>query len=266
MIQQIRQHYDLGHETNRLTGLSLERLRTESILFRNLPQCPSVILDIGGGDGVYAFPLAAKGYEVHLVDPIELHVQQAIDKNKSASATLKSIQAGDARKLNFEDQSADVVLYLGPLYHLQLKADRMQALKEAYRVLKKGGLFVSAHISKFTSLIDGIQWNHFEDPNFVKIVDEDLNSGCHHNPANHPAYFTEAFFQHPLEAKSENALTGFSHANLVSIEGPIWMIRDLDKQLSDPKKLELILSYLEKVERDETIVGASSHYAIVAVK
>ncbi len=170
MIEHIQQHYDLGNETSRLTGMSLERLRTESILDRYLTNSPAVILDIGGGDGVYAFPLAAKGYEVHLVDPIKLHIDQALEKNSTASKPLKTVQVGDARKLTFEDDSADAVLYFGPLYHLQEKVDRVKALSEAFRVLKKGGLLISAHISQFTSLIDGIQWNHFADPNFIEIV------------------------------------------------------------------------------------------------
>ncbi len=201
MIEKIQQHYNLGNETSRLNGISLERLRTESILYRYLPQRPAVILDIGGGDGVYAFPLAKKGYEVHLVDPIELHIKQALENNETASAPLKTAQVGDARKLTFKNEYADAVLYLGPLYHLQEKEDRLKALKEAFRVLKKGGLFISAHISQFTSLIDGIQWKHFDDPNFIKIVDEDLKTSRHHNPTDHPAYFTEAYFQHPHEAK-----------------------------------------------------------------
>ena len=55
----------------------LELLRTKEILSRLLPPPPAVVLDVGGGPGVYAAWLLARGYEVHLVDPVPLHVEQA---------------------------------------------------------------------------------------------------------------------------------------------------------------------------------------------
>ncbi|NNU78136.1 class I SAM-dependent methyltransferase [Clostridium estertheticum] len=57
----------------------------------------------------------------------------------------------DARKINRADDSADIVLLMGPLYHLQNRDDRLQVLNEAKRVLKKGGLLFSVGISKFSS-------------------------------------------------------------------------------------------------------------------
>jgi ubiquinone/menaquinone biosynthesis C-methylase UbiE len=266
MNESVLGHYDLGNEATRLPANSLERLRTESILARFLPKPPAVVFDIGGADGVYAFPLSIQSYEVHLVDPVKLHIDQANKKNKEVQSPLKSISVGDARKLNFENESADVVLYFGPLYHLTEKSDRDQALREAFRVLKKGGVLISAHISKFTSLIDGIRNGFLSDPDFVEIVNEDLKTSRHQNPRNHPGYFTEAYFQHPHEARDETKATGFSSVDLLSIEGPIWMIQGLNAQLSEEGRRSLILNYLEQIERDETIIGASSHYATVAIK
>ena len=55
----------------------LERLRTQAILARHLPAAAGGDFDVGGAAGVYAFPLAGQGYQVHLIDPVELHLEQA---------------------------------------------------------------------------------------------------------------------------------------------------------------------------------------------
>jgi ubiquinone/menaquinone biosynthesis C-methylase UbiE len=262
----IEEHYNLGQESSRLKGPSLERLRTESILRRYLPAPPATVLDIGGGDGVYAFSLSERGYRIHLVDPMHIHVEQAEKRNRQSPSPLQSISVGDARQLAFDNESADAVLFLGPLYHLTSKADRLLALGEARRVLRPGGILVAAFISKFTSFIDGTRCGYFSDPVFRGIVREDLKTGHHTNPFSHPAYFAEAFFHHPGQAKGEVVESGFEDCKLISIEGPIWMINETPKQLADHEISAELLAILEKVELDETLVGASGHFGVIARK
>jgi SAM-dependent methyltransferase len=88
------------------------------------------VLDVGGGTGVHAEWLAAEGYDVELVDPVPLHVEEA--------AKLPGVIArqGDARALPVPDGQADAVLLLGPLYHLPERADRLRALSEARRAAR----------------------------------------------------------------------------------------------------------------------------------
>jgi ubiquinone/menaquinone biosynthesis C-methylase UbiE len=74
------------------------------------------VLDVGGAAGAYALPLAAEGYEVHLVDPVSLHVEQArAASDGQPDAPVASAQVGDARELSFADGSADSVLMLPAL-------------------------------------------------------------------------------------------------------------------------------------------------------
>ena len=74
----IAAYYDRGDEEGRLGDWGrLEFLRTRELLARFLPAPPATVLDVGGAAGAYALPLAAEGYEVHLVDPVALHVEQA---------------------------------------------------------------------------------------------------------------------------------------------------------------------------------------------
>ena len=149
-------YYRQGKEAERLLAEQgeLERLRTQSILSRYLPPAPAVIFDVGGGAGIYAFSLAEQGHQVHLFDPVELHLEQARAQAAKSGVALASITRGDARKLEVPSRSADAVLLLGPLYHLVECADRLQSLREARRILKPGGSVFAAGISRFATLID----------------------------------------------------------------------------------------------------------------
>src|SRR4029453_16105317 len=137
---EIPAHYAGGSERQRLGPWSLERVRTWELLGRYLPPPPAVVLDIGGAAGIYALPLAAAGYQVHLVDPLAMHVQQARRASaEQPAAPLASAAVGDARQLDRPDASTDAALLLGPLYHLTDRADRIRALAEARRVRAPGG-------------------------------------------------------------------------------------------------------------------------------
>lgn len=82
-------HYEATDERDRLTaapGGRLEFIRTQELLARFLPPPPAVILDVGGAAGVHAAPLAAAGHEVHLIDPVPVHVEQAGTCSSSPAA------------------------------------------------------------------------------------------------------------------------------------------------------------------------------------
>jgi ubiquinone/menaquinone biosynthesis C-methylase UbiE len=266
IAENILRYYNLGLESSRLSGISLERLRTESILRRLLPQPPAVILDVGGGDGVYAFPLAEAGYEIHLVDPVRKHIEQAQQRSHSSGAQLKSIKIGDARGLEFADNFADAVISLGPMYHLQDAADRSAALREAWRVLKPGGTFLAAYISRFASLMDGVRQGFIREYDFAAIVEQDLKTGRRHNPTSNPIWFTDAYFHHPDEAKAEAEQAGFTQVQLLAVEGPLWLAASIDNQLATPAIQTRLLEFLERIECEETLVGASAHFIATGQK
>ena len=138
----IESHYGTGYERSRLFPdgrPSLEFVRTMELLDRLLPAPPAQLLDVGGGPGTYATPLARCGYRVRLVDPVRLHVEQARQAAAIDPAAAFTAVVGDARELSEPDQSQDAVLLFGPLYHLTAATHRRQALAEARRVLRPGG-------------------------------------------------------------------------------------------------------------------------------
>jgi ubiquinone/menaquinone biosynthesis C-methylase UbiE len=263
--KEIEEHYRQSTESERLSAGrgELERLRTQAILARNLPQAPASIFDVGGAAGIYAFPLAKQGYQVHLIDPVELHLEQARSREAGSGVALASITLGDARSLDIPPASADAVLLLGPLYHLVEHSDRLQALRESLRILKPGGVLFACAISRFASLIDGLSSGFFQDAEFRRIVGVDLVSGQHRNPTQHPRYFTTAYFHRPDELTAEVRDAGFSDLRVLAVEGPAWSEAGFRGIWDDAVQRASLMEFLLLAEQEPSILGASAHFIAV---
>lgn len=267
--QTLEVHYGLGWEAKRLDveAGKLERERTRELLQRFLPAPPATLLDVGGGPGGYACWLAQLGYEVHLLDIITLHVEQArIASAAQPEAPLASVNVGDARSLSHADASVDCVLLMGPLYHLTKSEDRHAAIRQAFRVLRPGGILVAVGISRFASALDGLKNRRLADPVFAKIVERDLLDGQHHNPTNNPEYFTDAYFHHPDELQAEVRESGFANVRIYAIEGPGWLLPDFDDWWNHDQKRAELMKIVRTVEAEPSLLGASAHFMVTAIK
>jgi ubiquinone/menaquinone biosynthesis C-methylase UbiE len=262
---EILAYYARGREAPRLSEGPghIELARTQEIILRHLSRERSIVLDVGGGPGVYACWLAGLGHEVHLIDASELHVDQARAAATRLGSTLASARVGDARRLEQADASAQAVLLLGPLYHLTEERDRIAALREARRVLAPGGLLIAAGISRFGSLFDGLVHGLTRDPAYMAIVERDLVDGQHRNPTPED-YFTTAYFHLPHELTSEVAQAGLTVVELLGVEGPSWVVPDLKSRWADARERELLLWAARAVEREPTLLGLSPHLLVVA--
>ena len=261
--------YEGAQEASRLREgwFQLEYARTRELILRHLPPAPATIIDAGGGAGIYACWLAELGYAVHLIDPVPKHVAQARQASDQQPAyPLASAEIGDARRLAQAAASADAVLLLGPLYHLVEREDRLACLREAHRVLRPGGIVWGAGISRFASLFDSLAHGFFDDPEFAPIVSVDLEQGQHRNPTANPVYFTDAFFHRPGELAQDFLAAKFQLLELVAVEGPGWLARDFQKLWDDSAHREGLLSAIRKVEREPSILGASSHLISIGRK
>jgi SAM-dependent methyltransferase len=259
-------YYALGGEQGRLEEayFPLERARTRELLARHLPPPPGVVLDVGGAAGAYALWLAELGYEVHLVDPVPLHVRQAEEASRAReTGRLASARVGDARRLDFADATAGAVLLLGPLYHLTERDDRLAALAEARRVLKPGGVVFAAGISRFASLLDGLLGSVFDDEACARIVERDLADGQHRNETGIAAFFTTAFFHQPGELGAELREAGLTLDGLFAVEGPGAFVPDFRRRWDDPTSRERLLDLVRRVERETALLGMSPHLLAV---
>ncbi|WP_235857100.1 DUF6176 family protein [Occultella glacieicola] len=262
---EIRDYYDQGREAGRLSegpGL-LERVRTQELLGRLLPPAPAVVLDVGGGPGAYALWLAERGYTVDLLDPVPRHVEEASAASASSATPLRSATLGDARDLPVADASVDVVLMLGPLYHLTEPDDRALALREARRVLRPGGVVVAVGISRFASTLDAIGASHLESEEFAEIVAADVATGRHLNPANVRGWFTTAYFHRPEELTAEVAAAGLDVDGPIAIEGPSGSAPTMADLLDGGAAQRRVLEAIRRIEREPTLIGASAHLMVL---
>lgn len=199
-------------EGDRLTSRSaqgrLEFERTQEII-NSLVGENSRILDIGGGGGIHARALAAVGHEVVLIDPVPAHVEAA-----GRAGTFRT-QLGDARNLEFPDDAFDAALLLGPLYHLAEAADRLQALREAARVVASGGWVISAAIPRLTHhamLTAGRPVEHPYPADLVAVLEHGEPSSRARFPAGH-LHTSE-------ELEAEILAAGLADVMVCAAEGP----------------------------------------------
>ena len=250
-----------------LKGTSnLEFERTKRILSRYLPSRPATILDVGGGPGRYSFWLSEMGHSLHLVDILPLHISQAREFQRKSRNRLASINLGDARRLDFDAGTADIVLLFGPLYHLVRRNERLKALAEARRVLKPGGLLFAAAISRFTSALDGSLRGFIRDPEFMKIIQRDLRNGQHRNSSNKPEYFTTSFFHHPNELEAEMKQARFRSVKVYGVTGFAWLLPRFEQIWRDPTLKMRLMDILDRTELEPSMLGISDHLLAVGKK
>lgn len=149
-MNKIIEYYNSYNEDNRLKSKTHlpEYLITMKYIKKYLTP-NSKILEIGAGTGRYSIALADMGYDVTSVELVPHNIE--ILKSKIKAEHKIKVFEGNACDLSFiEDNTYDIVLLLGPMYHLFNDIDKHKALSEAIRVTKKGGVIYSAYCNNDT--------------------------------------------------------------------------------------------------------------------
>ena len=263
-MKSIEQFYnqDVQNEWARFDRHRTEFAVTLRALAEFLPPPPAQILDVGGGPGRYAIELTKQGYTVTLVDLAQNNLEHARTHALAAGVTLADIQHGNALDLSrFAENRYDAVLLMGPLYHLFTEQDRAQAVAEAYRVVKPGGLIFAAFITPFAQVRFWASVN----PNWLveyrDYAERSLRTGIHEPHLG----FTDAYFTHPHEVCPLLEKGGFSTLRLMGSEGVVAGMEEQVNQLTgEAWDLWVDLNY--RLGQDSSLYGASDHLLYVGCK
>lgn len=259
----MRAYYERGRELARLSQPSgqLEFERTKEIVLRHLPPPPAVVADVGGGPGRYALWLASLGYEVVHRDLMPLHVEQlrrAADGNPRIQTAV-----GDARDLDLAADSVDAMLLLGPLYHLDRRADRLRALASARRVLRPGGPLFAAAISRWAARMDGILRERL----YLTVPGAEAHVGPIELTGRLPPFgpgFFSGYLHRPRQLRAELTAAGFQPVDLVCVEGPAFLLDDLAARLDDDEARRVVLETARALERVPELLGIGPHLLVTA--
>ena len=250
-------------ENGRMACNPLEFLRCKEIISRYLRFPNMEIADIGGATGAFSYWLARMNHAVHLLDLTPSHIERAKQNGKEIGTVLASYVCADARRLPYPDERFDLVLEMGPLYHLQARRDRMSCLSEALRVLKHDGVMICEVISRHVNLFEGFQDSLIDDARFVDLLDENLRSG-NHSPGDTP-YFTTAFFHTHEEIYRELEQAGFADISIIAVEG-FANVLNAGELLRDGRRRELLMQYIRRTESVPELFGVSGHLIAVGRK
>lgn len=238
----------------------LEKVRTKEILERHLPKSPAMVIDIGGGTGVYASWLASLNHNVHLVDVVSAHVEEA------AKVGTFTCALGDARRLEDADNKYDVVLLLGPMYHLLEPDDRLAALKEARRVLKSGGVMAVAYISRLGVALDAFVKGWIYEGHGARGVDAMEHVVGQGSDPGGGGFGPIAYFHLPTEIRPELESADLEVTGIFGVEGPGWIDADFEGRWQKQQEHDVILDTARICESVPEMQGISPHILAIARK
>ncbi len=204
------------------------------------------IIDIGAGTGRYSVYLAEAGHNVTAVEIVKKNVSQI--KMKSQKVVAKQ---GDAKKLKFADESFDIALLFGPVYHLFSHEDKLKAINEAKRVVKKGGHILIMYLMNDYAVITYA----FKEGNLKKVIEEgklDKNFQCRTIEEDLYSYVrVEEIDKLAKEAELERV-------KLIGVDGATDYIRPIINKL-DQEDFETFIKYQLSICERYELLGASSH-------
>lgn len=205
------------------------------------------ILDIGAGTGRYSVPLSEAGYDVTAVELVKYNLGIL----KSKGSKVKAYQGNALKLKRFTDETFDLTLLFGPMYHLFSYEDKMQALKEAKRVTKTGGIIMVAYcMNEYGVLTYAFKERHILECVEEKRLTEDFKtiSGIE----NLYDYMRIEDIDKLVEA------VGLSRIKILSPDGPANYMRPFLNQLTEEEFEHFVAYQMATCERAD-LIGAGAH-------
>lgn len=254
-IEYITEYYNNYDEDGRLTSKSHlpEFLTTMKYIDKYLAD-GAKILEIGAGTGRYSLALADKGYDVTAVELVEHNIN--IMKSKIRSEQNIKVIQGDALDLSFiDDEAYDIVLLLGPMYHLFNDTDKKRALSEAIRAAKKNGIVFASYCNNDASI-----YQIFANGNIKKYSDK-IDESFHAKSV--PEFVFELYRKEDIDRLMSGfnvKRLHFAGSNMLSL-----FFKDKFNNLSD-EDFESYMKYHYTICERADCVGFSFHFLDVFMK
>lgn len=247
-LSNIEKHYNKHPEDQRLLRRhGIVEFETTMHHLHRFLQPGQFILDIGAGTGRYTSALMAEGYQVKAVELVRRNIEVFLKREPSAD-----VVQGDARNMTFlPSATADVTLLLGPLYHLIGDEEKLNALNEAKRVTKPGGLvFVAYLMNEYSILSYCFDEERIGDFLSRGVVDQNFHI---------QAEADELYDYVRLEDINRlNEQAGVQRVTIFSPDGAADYMRTRLNQMSD-ETFAHFLEYQKCISERQDLIGAGSH-------
>ena len=211
------------------------------------------VLDIGAGTGKYSIYLYNEGYDVTALELVK-HNLRVLEKNEP---NIKALQ-GNALDIKLPDNSFDIVLLFGPMYHLISFEDKLKAINEAKRVLKPNGLlFISYCMNEYAVITHGFIENNINESINNNLLDKDFKI----TPNDTDLYS----FVRLEDINKLNELSNLQRIKILSQDGPTEYIKKCVNKMDDETYNNYIKYHLNTCERPE-LLGAGRHILDIVTK
>lgn len=215
--------------------------------FPDASTSPAKILDIGAGTGRYSVALSREGFDVTAVELVKHNIEILRAKHEN----VKTWQ-GDARDLHFLDNdSFDVTLLFGPMYHLHGDENKLKALSEARRVTKNGGIILVAYVMNEYSVISYC----FKEHKWAEVAAKGgLTPDFHINATEEDLYD----YVRISDIDRLNTKAGLERIKIISADGAAdFMRRELNEMSED--EFKAFCDFQLAIAERQDLVGAGSH-------
>ena len=249
-LNKIEKYYNKFNEDKRLLSRHgiVEFTVTMKYIHDVLKNYPKAkIMDIGAGTGRYSIALADEGYDVTAVEL----VKHNLNVIKQKSNKVKAFQGNALNLKKFEDNSFDVTLVFGPLYHLFTFEEKVKALSEAKRITKPNGtILVAYYMNDYCVISYG-----FKDGNIKECIKKGmLDETFHCIPTEEDLYSMVR-----IEDINElNKACGLKREKIIATDGATDYIRPYLNKM-DEETFKLFIRYQLSICERPDMLGASSH-------